>query len=57
MGESKVPFNDLKRVFERRQKECERVVIETLRSGYYVLGARLRDFEKQVISACSTVLG
>lgn len=37
--------NNLLREFEQYQEEFETSAIETLRSGRYILGSRLRDFE------------
>ena len=40
-----IPFNDLKRAFDKRQVSYETALVDALRSGYYVLGERLREFE------------
>lgn len=37
--------NNLLREFEQYQEEFEKAAIENLRSGWYILGPRLRDFE------------
>lgn len=40
-----IPFNDLKRAFDRRQAAYEAALVDALRSGYYVLGNRVGEFE------------
>lgn len=40
-----IPFNDLKRAFDKRQVSYEAALVDALCSGYYVLGERLREFE------------
>ena len=40
-----IPFNDLKRAFDRRQAAYEAALADALRSGYYVLGNRVGEFE------------
>lgn len=38
-------FNDLKRSFECHREQIELAALEALRSGYYVLGDNLKEFE------------
>ena len=42
-----VPINELLRGFKLYQKEYEDRAIEVLRSGWYVLGHQVEDFEKE----------
>ena len=42
-----VPFTDLKRTFEVYQDEYEDAVLRALRSGWYILGSELDDFERE----------
>ena len=41
-----VPLLDLQSQYEQIQSEIESAVIETLRSGHYVLGPRVKNFEQ-----------
>lgn len=43
----KIPFNILDRQFFKYQKEYENKAIEVLRSGWYVLGREVENFEKE----------
>lgn len=43
----KVPFNTLDRQFFMYQEEYEKKVIEVLRSGWYILGKEVEEFEKE----------
>ena len=46
-----VPINELLRGFKLYQKEYEDRAIEVLRSGWYVLGHQVEDFEKEFAQA------
>lgn len=43
----KVPFNTLDRQFFMYQEEYEKKAIEVLRSGWYILGKEVEEFEKE----------
>jgi len=43
----KVPFNVLDRLFTRHHEEYEAAALRVLRSGWYLLGKELEEFEKQ----------
>lgn len=43
----KVPFNTLDRQFFMYQEEYEKKAIEVLRSGWYILGNEVEEFEKE----------
>lgn len=45
---NKIPFFDLKRVYEIERKEIEQTVLETLQSGYYILGPKGKQFENEL---------
>ncbi len=42
-----IPINDLKRGFEMYQDEIEAKALEVLRSGWYVLGREVKNFEEE----------
>ena len=41
-----VPANDLRRQFELHAAEYEQKAVEVLRSGWYILGNEVKQFEK-----------
>ncbi|MGL5902587.1 MAG: DegT/DnrJ/EryC1/StrS family aminotransferase, partial [Cetobacterium sp.] len=43
----KVPFNILSKAYFMKQEEYEKKAIEILRSGWYVLGNEVKQFEKE----------
>lgn len=43
----KIPFNVLDRQFFMHQEEYEKKAIEVLRSGWYILGKEVEEFEKE----------
>ncbi len=43
----KIPFNVLNRQFYKYQEEYEKKAIEVLRSGWYILGNEVSEFEKE----------
>jgi dTDP-4-amino-4,6-dideoxygalactose transaminase len=43
----KIPFNVLDRQFFKYQEEYEKKAIEVLRSGWYILGKEVEEFEKE----------
>lgn len=43
----KVPFNILSKTYFMKQEEYEKKAIEILRSGWYVLGNEVKEFEKE----------
>ncbi len=49
-----IPFNDLKKQFYLYQEEYEKKAIEVLRSGWYVLGDEVKEFEKEFAEYIST---
>ena len=46
-----VPINELVRGFKLYQDEYEKKVIDVLRSGWYVLGKEVENFEKEFADA------
>ena len=44
---TKIMPNNLKRGFEQYQKEYEQKAVEVLRSGWYILGNEVKEFEKE----------
>jgi len=42
-----IPCNDLKRSFEQYKSEFEQAAIETLESGWYILGKKGKEFEAE----------
>lgn len=46
-----IPINDLKRSFLLYQDELEKKALEVLRSGWYVLGKEVREFEIEFANA------
>jgi len=46
-----IPINDLSRGYRLFQKEYEEKAIEVLRSGWYILGHEVTDFEKEYAEA------
>lgn len=42
-----IPCNDSKRLFDRYQNEFEQAALKVLRSGWYVLGTNVQEFEKE----------
>ena len=42
-----IPTNDLKRGFNLFKEEYEEKALEILRSGYYILGKEVENFEKE----------
>ena len=47
-----IPFFDLKSVNARRREELLRAVTDVVDSGWYILGEKLKDFEKEFSSYC-----
>ncbi len=47
-----VPFNDLRRAFDRQQPALEAAALAVLRSGWYVMGEKGRTFEHDFASWC-----
>ena len=43
----KVPFGDLTRQFQAYQKEYETTALQVLRSGWYILGKHVSNFEAE----------
>lgn len=50
----KIPFNTLDRQFFMYQNEYEKKVLEVLRSGWYILGPEVEEFEKEFASYIGT---
>jgi len=50
----KVPFLDLTAQYNRVGEEIEKEVLEVLRSGQYVLGARVKKLEEDIANYCET---
>ncbi|MGL5459944.1 MAG: DegT/DnrJ/EryC1/StrS family aminotransferase [Cetobacterium sp.] len=50
----KIPFNTLDRQFFMYQNEYEKKVLEILRSGWYILGPEVEEFEKEFASYIGT---
>lgn len=48
-----IPINDLLRGFNLYQKEYEEKAIEVLRSGWYILGKEVENFEKEFAQSLS----
>ena len=46
-----IPINELVRGFKLYQDEYEQKVIDVLRSGWYVLGKEVENFEKEFADA------
>ena len=44
---NKIMPNNLKRGFDKYQEEFEQKAIEVLRSGWYILGNEVKEFEKE----------
>ena len=44
---TKIMPNNLKRGFEQYQEEFEQKALEVLRSGWYILGNEVKEFEKE----------
>ena len=42
-----IPCNDSKRLFEKYRSEFEQAALDVLRSGWYVLGTNVREFEQE----------
>ncbi|HCR99591.1 MAG TPA: aminotransferase, partial [Lachnospiraceae bacterium] len=42
-----IPINDLARGYNLYRDEYEEMAIEVLRSGWYVLGKQVTEFEKE----------
>ena len=42
-----IPCNDSKRLFNRYKDEFEKAALDVLRSGWYVLGSNVQEFEKE----------
>lgn len=42
-----IPCNDSKRLFNRYKEEFEQAALDVLRSGWYVLGNNVQEFEKE----------
>jgi len=53
----RIPFVDLKRQHLAIQQELETVALETLRSGWYVLGENVRAFEAEFAAYCGVRYG
>ncbi|MGL5057904.1 MAG: DegT/DnrJ/EryC1/StrS family aminotransferase, partial [Fusobacteriaceae bacterium] len=43
----KIPFNTLDRQFFMYQDEYEKKALDVLRSGWYILGPEVEEFEKE----------
>lgn len=48
----KVPFLDLGAAYKELQSEIEPVVVESMRSGWFILGAEVESFEQEFASYC-----
>lgn len=48
-----IPVNDLSRGFHLYQKEYEEKALEVLRSGWYILGKEVAEFEKEFATSLS----
>ena len=42
-----IPCNDSKRLFDKYRKEFENAALDVLRSGWYILGDNVKEFEKE----------
>lgn len=51
---SKVPVNNLKNGFELYKEELENKALEVLRSGWYILGNEVKQFEKEFSEVIGT---
>ena len=49
-----IKFLDLKEVTEARRKEIESAALRAIRSGWYITGQELRQFEESFVSYCQT---
>ncbi|HMY00557.1 MAG TPA: DegT/DnrJ/EryC1/StrS family aminotransferase, partial [Agitococcus sp.] len=47
-----IPFLDLKTINAQMQEEIEQAALRVLRSGWYILGEELQNFEKQFAQWC-----
>ncbi|MGL6064752.1 MAG: DegT/DnrJ/EryC1/StrS family aminotransferase [Fusobacteriaceae bacterium] len=47
MKKMKVPFNVLSQTYFMKQEEYEKKALEVLRSGWYILGNEVKEFEKE----------
>ena len=50
-----IPTNDLKRGFNLFKEEYEEKALEILRSGYYILGKEVENFEKECAGAACLI--
>ncbi len=48
MSMIKIPFVDLKRIYEIERSEIESAALEVLQSGYYILGPKGKQFEAEL---------
>lgn len=49
-----IPVNDLKRGFQLFQEELENKALDVLRSGWYILGNEVKNFESEFANAIGT---
>lgn len=49
-----IPFLDLKKVNEKYQSEIEQAVLRVVRSGWYILGEEVKQFENSFAEHCQT---
>ena len=54
MGSARVPFNQLKPLFDKHRDEYEKAALEVLRSGSYILGEQVEAFEKEFATFVGT---
>ena len=47
-----IKFNDLKKVNQPYEEDFQKVFSEVLQSGWYILGNKVKDFEKQFADYC-----
>ena len=57
MSEMKVPFGDLKRDYLQNKEEIDRAIQSVLKSGWFILGAAMEQFEKAFASYCGVPYG
>ncbi|MFA9290754.1 MAG: DegT/DnrJ/EryC1/StrS family aminotransferase, partial [Solirubrobacteraceae bacterium] len=47
-----IKFLDLQKINLQYQEEIEQTILETYRSGWYLLGEKVKTFEKQLAEYC-----